>query len=72
MGGRYLGELGEQAQGLGLVTACVCAVRGYCADVAGDPLACPVCVKLAADEVCPAELLLARDRGEDEQRKRSK
>lgn len=35
--------------------ACVCAVRGYCADVPGDPLACRVCVHLVGDEPCPME-----------------
>jgi hypothetical protein len=33
---------------------CLCAIRGYCADVPGDPLACPVCVRLDDDEECPA------------------
>lgn len=39
---------------------CVCAIRGYCADAPGDPLACPVCVELGPDDDCPAELLLPR------------
>lgn len=38
--------------------ACICAVRGYCADVADDPLGCPVCVQLGELDCCPATLLI--------------
>ena len=33
---------------------CVCAERGYCADVPDDPKACPVCRLFDTDDRCPA------------------
>lgn len=43
------------------VSDCVCAIRGYCADVRGDPLACPVCLELGDDDECPAAPLATPD-----------
>lgn len=42
--------------------ACICGERGYCADVLGDPLACPVCVELGEDDECRAAAISGRDR----------
>jgi hypothetical protein len=36
-----------------MAAACICAERGYCADVPGDPLACPVCHELGMGDACP-------------------
>ena len=40
--------------------ACVCPERGHCADVKGDPLACPLCVELTDEQPCPTAALWDR------------